>query len=192
VCIMLCCCCCCRRRRRRCRCVVVAAPPPADAAVWITILSLLFLLFCHARDETDQTRYVRLGGIRFVRKCVSVKDTFFPRFIVKNDILKPMFELLEENGTRNTMTRSTIAELLSHVASVPVKPLLPYIVSEKCVIIIVVVVVVAFFCFFRSFTRSCKRFIPSFTHSVTLSFIHSVIHSHSFIHSFIPNRSQRQ
>ena len=75
-------------------------------------------------------RFLRLGGIRFVRRCIGVKDTFFPRYIVKNDLMKLVFEVLVENGTRNTMTRSTVAEMLHHIAAVPVKPLLTYISSK--------------------------------------------------------------
>jgi len=75
-------------------------------------------------------RYLRLCAIRFVRSCVGVKDTFFPRFIQKNDLLKPIFQVLTENGKANTMTLSTIAELMAHIVSVPIKPLLPYIVDK--------------------------------------------------------------
>lgn len=75
-------------------------------------------------------KFLRLGAIRFVRTCIGVKDQFFPRFIAKNDLLQPMFAILDENGTRNTMTLSTISELLNHVWAVPVKPLLLYIVSK--------------------------------------------------------------
>ena len=75
-------------------------------------------------------KFLRLGAIRFVRTCIGVKDQFFPRFIAKNDLLQPMFAILDENGMRNTMTLSTISELLNHVWAVPVKPLLPYIVNK--------------------------------------------------------------
>lgn len=73
---------------------------------------------------------LRLGGIRFVRKCIAVKDTFFPRYIVKHDLFKLMFQVLDENGTKNTMTRSTISEMMSHICSVPIKPLVSYVVTK--------------------------------------------------------------
>lgn len=75
-------------------------------------------------------RHLRLAAIRLFRNCISVKDNFFPRVIVKNDLLRPIFKVLRANGSRRTMTQSTISAFLQQIAAVPIKPLVTHIVQK--------------------------------------------------------------
>jgi hypothetical protein len=61
-------------------------------------------------------KYVKLTAIRFVRKCVSLRDDFYNRYIVKNRLLTPIFKLFCENGPRDNLINSSIIELVDFIS----------------------------------------------------------------------------
>ena len=50
--------------------------------------------------------------VRFIRTCMGLKDEFYSRLIVKNDLLGPTMERFLQNGTENNLLQSSVLELL--------------------------------------------------------------------------------
>lgn len=50
--------------------------------------------------------------IRFIRTCLGLKDDFYSRLIVKNDLLGPTMERFVRNGKENNLLHSSVLELL--------------------------------------------------------------------------------
>eukprot|EP00936_MAST-01D_sp_MAST-1D-sp1_P000436 g436.t1 len=76
-------------------------------------------------------KFLRLSALRLVRKCVGVKDDFYNRYLVKNDLFAPIFECFRENGaSRDNLLNSAIVELLEFIRTENIKTLVDYIVGK--------------------------------------------------------------
>jgi protein phosphatase 4 regulatory subunit 3 len=53
--------------------------------------------------------------VRFLRACVGILDDFYNRYIVKNNLLAPVFALLRANAARDNLLTSAVMDLLEFV-----------------------------------------------------------------------------
>jgi len=75
-------------------------------------------------------KHVRLSAVRFLRACVSMKDEFYNKYLVKNDLLRPVFKTLRDNGDRDNMINSAICEFAEYVRVQKIDSLATYIVDS--------------------------------------------------------------
>ncbi|CAM9767687.1 unnamed protein product, partial [Phaeothamnion confervicola] len=57
-------------------------------------------------------KFLKLGAVRFLRSCVGMKDEFYNRYIIKNNLFAPVFALLKENAGRDNLINSAVVELV--------------------------------------------------------------------------------
>ncbi|CAM9865364.1 unnamed protein product, partial [Chrysoparadoxa australica] len=55
--------------------------------------------------------FLKLAVVRFLRSCISIKDEFYNRYFVKNNLLAPVFALLRENLGKDNLINSAIIEM---------------------------------------------------------------------------------
>jgi protein phosphatase-4 regulatory subunit 3 len=73
---------------------------------------------------------LQLAAIRFLRRCIGVKDEFYNRYIVKNNLLAPVFALLSQNMGRDNLITSAVVEMVEFVRAENIKSLTEYIVER--------------------------------------------------------------
>ncbi len=77
------------------------------------------------------SKYLQLTALRFLRRCVGVKDQVYNRYIIKNSLLAPIFAILKgKNSPRDNLFTSAVAELVEFVRSENMKSLIEYIVEN--------------------------------------------------------------
>lgn len=59
--------------------------------------------------------FLFVGSLRFVRRVVAVKDEFYYRYIVKNNLFKPVVDILLDNKGRYNLLDSAILELFEFI-----------------------------------------------------------------------------
>ncbi len=75
--------------------------------------------------------YLQLTALRFLRRCVGVKDQVYNRYIIKNSLLAPIFAVLKNKSSiRDSLFTSAVAELIEFVRTENVKSLVEYIVEN--------------------------------------------------------------
>ena len=52
------------------------------------------------RITRRREKWLACAAIRFLRTCVAIKDDFFPRQMVKNNVFEPVMAVFFENGDR--------------------------------------------------------------------------------------------
>ncbi|CEL97106.1 unnamed protein product [Vitrella brassicaformis CCMP3155] len=84
-------------------------------------------------------KHLVLAAIRFIRAIVDTKDAFYYRYFAKNDVLRPMMELLRDqgglsrfSGGMGNLLESAILELFKfiHCSNPPIKELITYLGSQ--------------------------------------------------------------
>mmetsp|Transcript_171 Transcript_171/g.271 ORF Transcript_171/g.271 Transcript_171/m.271 type:complete len:981 (+) Transcript_171:744-3686(+) len=87
------------------------------------VMKVLRLL--HSKDK-----YLVLDAIRFVRTCIGLKDSFYNRYLVREDLLQGLFAIFLENGPRNNLINSSIIEMVEFIRMENLKKLVSYIVEK--------------------------------------------------------------
>ncbi|XP_020596515.1 serine/threonine-protein phosphatase 4 regulatory subunit 3 [Phalaenopsis equestris] len=75
-------------------------------------------------------RFLVVAAIRFMRTVISRNDEPILRHIVKNNLLKPIFEVFIENGNRYNMLHSGVLDLLEYIRKESQKTLILHIVDS--------------------------------------------------------------
>ncbi len=56
-----------------------------------------------------------LAALRFCRRIVGLKDEFYNRYIVRNNLFKPIVKAFIANGRRYNLINSAIIELFEYI-----------------------------------------------------------------------------
>ncbi|XP_077217272.1 uncharacterized protein LOC143851645 [Tasmannia lanceolata] len=83
------------------------------------------VLFLTRRKE----KYLVVAAVRFLRTIISRNDEHLIRYIVKNNLLKPVVEAFIGNGNRYNLLNSAVLELLEYIRKENLKTLIFYIVD---------------------------------------------------------------
>ncbi|CAM9804308.1 unnamed protein product, partial [Ectocarpus sp. 8 AP-2014] len=75
-------------------------------------------------------KYLQLSAVRFLRSCVGIKDEFYNRYLVKNNLLAPVFALFRENRGRDNLINSAVIELVEFIRTENVKSLVEHVVER--------------------------------------------------------------
>jgi len=83
------------------------------------------VLLLHCRQK-----HIRLSAVRFVRACINMKDEFYNRYLVKNDLLSPVFQAFNRNGVnRDDMLNSAVCEMVEFIRTEKIQSLAIYIID---------------------------------------------------------------
>jgi len=81
-------------------------------------------------DITSGNRCLKLASLRLLRSILSVKDEFYHRHIVQNNLFAPVFEAFCANPVGDNLVSSTIIEMCDFIKTENIKSLLEYIVTK--------------------------------------------------------------
>jgi len=74
--------------------------------------------------------YIRLSALRYFRACISMKDEFYNKHLIKNSVFKPILQMLSETERRNNLPNSACLELFVFIRVENIKSLIVHIVSN--------------------------------------------------------------
>ncbi|VDK46019.1 unnamed protein product [Anisakis simplex] len=74
--------------------------------------------------------FLALSALRLVRRVVQLKDEFYFRYIVRDDVMGPVIECFRRNGHRYNLMNSAIIELFEFVRTEEIKMLITYVVEK--------------------------------------------------------------
>lgn len=60
-------------------------------------------------------QHVRLAALKFFRSCISLKDEFYNRYLIKHNLLEPIVDLLLETGTKSNLINSACLNLFEFI-----------------------------------------------------------------------------
>jgi protein phosphatase 4 regulatory subunit 3 len=75
-------------------------------------------------------RAVAAAALRFLRTCLSMKDEFYNRYLVKNSLLEPVLSSFLGNGRRYNLLNSAVLELLEFLRRENMKGLIAAVVNS--------------------------------------------------------------
>eukprot|EP01104_Vermistella_antarctica_P010667 TRINITY_DN285_c0_g1_i1.p1 TRINITY_DN285_c0_g1~~TRINITY_DN285_c0_g1_i1.p1 ORF type:complete len:1021 (+),score=309.04 TRINITY_DN285_c0_g1_i1:194-3256(+) len=78
----------------------------------------------------ERERYLVLGGIRFFRAVVGMKDDFYNRHIIKFSLFEPIIGAFKANGTRYNVLNSAVIELFEYIRKENIESLLDHVVDH--------------------------------------------------------------
>eukprot|EP00656_Telonema_subtile_P057212 TRINITY_DN9360_c0_g2_i5.p1 TRINITY_DN9360_c0_g2~~TRINITY_DN9360_c0_g2_i5.p1 ORF type:complete len:509 (+),score=106.96 TRINITY_DN9360_c0_g2_i5:117-1643(+) len=89
------------------------------------------------KGASSNAKYRRVAGnfltltvMRFVRACVGLKDEFYNRHLVKNNLFEPIMVAFQSNGNRYNLFNSAVIELVEFCRRENVKSLVAHLVTE--------------------------------------------------------------
>ena len=65
--------------------------------------------------DSSHKKHLQSLAIRFIRTCLGMRDDFYNRFIVKNDLIFPFARLYEANGFKDNMIHSALNDLFEFI-----------------------------------------------------------------------------
>uniref|UniRef100_A0A0M3ICN8 PP4R3 domain-containing protein n=1 Tax=Ascaris lumbricoides TaxID=6252 RepID=A0A0M3ICN8_ASCLU len=71
-----------------------------------------------------------LGALRLLRRVVQLKDEFYFRYIVRDDVIRPVVQCFRANGHRYNLLNSAIIELFEFIRTEDIKVLVSYVVEK--------------------------------------------------------------
>ncbi|EFJ22511.1 hypothetical protein SELMODRAFT_416323 [Selaginella moellendorffii] len=71
-----------------------------------------------------------VAAVRFLRTCVGLKDNFYARYLIKNNLFEPVIQAFLANGNRYNLLNSAVLELLDFIRKSNLKDLLIHIVEN--------------------------------------------------------------
>eukprot|EP00299_Pterocystis_sp_00344_P018956 c9440_g1_i1.p1 GENE.c9440_g1_i1~~c9440_g1_i1.p1 ORF type:complete len:655 (-),score=148.03 c9440_g1_i1:93-2057(-) len=80
---------------------------------------------CQLMEQEE--RYIALSAVRFVRTCISMKDDFYFKYMIKNDSFATIVKLLRKHASKNNLLSSAIIELLDFIRKENIQSLIAYI-----------------------------------------------------------------
>eukprot|EP00268_Persea_americana_P059089 TRINITY_DN7216_c0_g2_i7.p1 TRINITY_DN7216_c0_g2~~TRINITY_DN7216_c0_g2_i7.p1 ORF type:complete len:893 (-),score=145.01 TRINITY_DN7216_c0_g2_i7:577-3255(-) len=84
------------------------------------------VLFLIRRNE----KYLVVAAVRFLRNIISRNDEHLLRYIVMNDLMKPIIDAFISNGNRYNLLHSAVLELFEYIRKENLKSLILYIVDS--------------------------------------------------------------
>jgi hypothetical protein len=75
-------------------------------------------------------RHLYLSVMKLLRTVITTKEDFYLRHIVKGDLLKEIFHLLEKNASKDNLITSTIVELVEFIRTENIRILVTYIMDK--------------------------------------------------------------
>jgi protein phosphatase-4 regulatory subunit 3 len=93
----------------------------------------LHLVFTQKKGHSNRhvvNNQLTLTVMRFVRACVGLKDEFYNRHLVKNNLFDPIMQAFHANGNRYNLFNSSVIELVDFCRRENVKSLVAHLVGS--------------------------------------------------------------
>lgn len=74
--------------------------------------------------------HLTMAVIRFVRACVGLKDEFYNRHMVKNNLFEPVIATFVANGSKYNLLNSAVVEMIDFIRRENVKTLVTHLVES--------------------------------------------------------------
>uniref|UniRef100_A0A8R1TY33 SMK-1 domain-containing protein n=1 Tax=Onchocerca volvulus TaxID=6282 RepID=A0A8R1TY33_ONCVO len=74
--------------------------------------------------------FLALSALRLFRRVVQLKDEFYYRYTVRDDVMRPIVECFRKNGHRYNLLNSAIIELFEFIRMEDIKPLIVYVIEN--------------------------------------------------------------
>ncbi|CAH8462852.1 unnamed protein product [Schistosoma turkestanicum] len=75
-------------------------------------------------------KFLVLAAVRLLRRVVHMKEEFYNRYLIKNNLFKPVLKLFVSNGYRYNLLDSAIIELFDYIRSEEITSLITHIVEN--------------------------------------------------------------
>ncbi|KAM3717238.1 Serine/threonine-protein phosphatase 4 regulatory subunit [Dirofilaria immitis] len=79
---------------------------------------------------TSKHHFLALSALRLFRRVVQLKDEFYYRYTVRDDVMRSIVECFKKNGHRYNLLNSAIIELFEFIRMEDIKPLIIYVVEN--------------------------------------------------------------
>ncbi|MFH4984922.1 hypothetical protein AB6A40_011631 [Gnathostoma spinigerum] len=74
--------------------------------------------------------FLVLSALRMFRRVVQLKDEFYFKYIIKDDVFRPIVQCFKDNGTHYNLLNSAILELFEFILTENIYSLIPYIIEK--------------------------------------------------------------
>ena len=89
-----------------------------ESTLWVYTSTLYEMLqFCRVLS-TDCCYPSHTAALRFCRRIVGLKDDFFNRYVIRNNLFSPIVKTMIANGQRYNLVNSAIIELFKFITMV--------------------------------------------------------------------------
>ena len=75
-------------------------------------------------------RCLKLSALRFLRAVLSVRDEFYHRHIIQQDLFKPVFDAFRENPVGDNLVSSAIIEMCDYIRIENIRSLVEYVATK--------------------------------------------------------------
>ncbi|CAL8091918.1 unnamed protein product [Calicophoron daubneyi] len=75
-------------------------------------------------------KFLVLAALRLLRRVIHMKEEFYNRYLIKNNLFKPIFKLFVSNGHRYNLLDSAIIELFEYIRSEEITSLITHVVDN--------------------------------------------------------------
>ena len=75
-------------------------------------------------------KWLVVAALRFVRTCVAMKDEFYNRYLMRNNLFEPVVDSFLANGERYNLLNSTVIELMDFIRKENIKNLVVHVVDK--------------------------------------------------------------
>ncbi|KAF9582402.1 Platinum sensitivity protein, partial [Lunasporangiospora selenospora] len=76
----------------------------------------------------NRDQHLRLSALRFFRTCIGLNDEFYHRYLIKNNLIQHIVELLLATGNKNNLLNSACIEFFEFIRSENIKSLITHVV----------------------------------------------------------------
>ncbi|KAL3683370.1 hypothetical protein R1sor_001392 [Riccia sorocarpa] len=75
-------------------------------------------------------KYLVVAAVRFLRTCIALKDEFYNRYLVKNNLFQPVIQAFLANGSRYNLLNSAVLELIDFIRKENISILIAHLVEN--------------------------------------------------------------
>jgi len=75
-------------------------------------------------------RCLKLSALRFLRAVLSVRDEFYHRHIIQQDLFKPVFDAFRKNPVGDNLVSSAVIEMCDYIRIENIRSLVEYVVTK--------------------------------------------------------------
>ncbi|CAK0784720.1 hypothetical protein CVIRNUC_007924 [Coccomyxa viridis] len=75
-------------------------------------------------------KWLVVAAVRFLRTCLGLKDDFYNRYLVRNNLLEPVIQVLVKNGPRYNLLNSAVLEMVEFVRRENVRYIIQHLVEQ--------------------------------------------------------------
>jgi len=85
-------------------------------------------------SSSGKATHLTMAVIRFVRACVGLKDEFYNRHMIKNNLFEPLMVAFVANGSKYNLFNSAVVEMVDFIRRENIKTLVNHLVESfrKC------------------------------------------------------------